>query len=83
MRWQPIFRIPAIVSDLVAGQLESKRQERTRLQADIDEVTLYPTGRLVFVVGAEPMSKDAWLADANTALAELDAQIATLEAYQQ
>lgn len=80
MRWQRIIRIIPAVSDLVHGQLESYRQEKSELQADIDSVTLYPDNRIVHVPGGT-MSKAGWLTEANTALTELDTQIVKLESY--
>lgn len=80
MRWQRIIRIIPAVSDLVHGQLELYRQQKSELQADIDSVTAYPDTRIVHVAGGT-MSKTDWLADASTAMGELGTQIAKLESY--
>ncbi len=80
--WVPIVRVPGVVYDVIDSELYLLNQGKIRLQADIDEVTSFPAGRVVWIVGGGSMSQTDWLDQATAAMVGIDAMIAKLQAGQ-
>lgn len=82
MKWRPIIRLPAALSDLITAELYTKRQEKALLQDTIDVVSAYVATRLVHISGGTTMTRDDWLGQANAEMAVIDSHITKLESHQ-
>lgn len=61
MNWRRLILRDPATTELIAGQLADYTTKKDVLQAGIDIVSAYPSGRLVEVLGGT-MTQEAWQA---------------------